>query len=215
MSTIGLISHTQSTSTSALMRITASILIGATITFSLFVIMYELIKQDYAPVVKQTPFVFITPIFDFTDTPEVQRVRPNPPPELQEVPKSQPVERVIPGLVDTFTNFTPPPIALGRGLTMGSMQMTDKEVTPIFRANPKYPPTEAQNGTQGYVTLSFDVTTSGNVANIQIIDAQPKRVFDRAARQALRKWRYQPKMVSGSAVVMRGLKVRLDFTLDQ
>jgi protein TonB len=46
-------------------------------------------------------------------------------------------------------------------------------------------------------------------------DAQPKRVFDRAAKKALSKWKYRPNIVDGKPTKTSGLTVRLDFKLDQ
>ena len=32
---------------------------------------------------------------------------------------------------------------------------------------------------------------------LKCLEAQPKRVFDKEARRALRKWKYKPKVVDG------------------
>jgi protein TonB len=48
---------------------------------------------------------------------------------------------------------------------------------------------------------------------VEVLDADPKRVFDREAKRALRKWKYRPKVVDGVAQMQPGLQVRLDFTL--
>jgi protein TonB len=47
-----------------------------------------------------------------------------------------------------------------------------------------------------------------------VIDSEPRRVFDREARKALSKWRYNPKVVDGKAMKQIGLTVQLDFNLD-
>ena len=39
-------------------------------------------------------------------------------------------------------------------------------------------------------------------------------VFDRAAVQAVRKWKYNPKIVDGKAVERSGMKIRLDFEME-
>lgn len=63
----------------------------------------------------------------------------------------------------------------------------------------------------GYVQLKFDVDTTGNTENIQVIESQPEGVFDEAAVRALSKWKYNPKITNGKPVKQLGLKVQLDF----
>ncbi|MCB0379045.1 MAG: energy transducer TonB [Bdellovibrionales bacterium] len=87
-------------------------------------------------------------------------------------------------------------------------------VTPIVRIEPQYPRKAAMQGIQGWVVLSFDITASGTVDNVQVLDAQPKRIFDMEAKRALLKWKYKPKMEDGKPVAQPGEKVRLDFKLE-
>ena len=63
--------------------------------------------------------------------------------------------------------------------------------------------------------MSFTINEVGGVEDIEVIDAEPKRVFDREARRALRKWKYKPKVVDGKAVKQTDMFVQLDFTLEQ
>lgn len=87
-------------------------------------------------------------------------------------------------------------------------------VTPIVRIEPQYPRKAAMQGITGWVQLSFDITAVGTVSNVKVIDAKPKRVFDMAAKRALLKWKYKPKMEDGKAVPQLGEKVQLDFKLE-
>jgi len=54
----------------------------------------------------------------------------------------------------------------------------------------------------------------GGVEDVKVIEAQPKRIFDKEARRALRKWKYKPKVVDGKAMKQPGLTVQLDFKMD-
>ncbi len=87
-------------------------------------------------------------------------------------------------------------------------------VTPIVRIEPQYPRKAAMQGIQGWVQLSFDITAMGTVNNVKIIQAKPKRIFDMAAKRALLKWKYRPKMEDGKAVAQTGEKVQLEFKLE-
>jgi protein TonB len=46
-----------------------------------------------------------------------------------------------------------------------------------------------------------------------VLDSQPKRIFDRAATRALKKWKYRPRVVDGTAVE-RVEEIQLTFDLD-
>jgi protein TonB len=97
---------------------------------------------------------------------------------------------------------------------VGAMRR-DGEATPIVRIEPKYPVQAARDGKEGWVRLSFTINEVGGVEDVDVIEADPKRVFDREAKRALRKWKYKPKIVDGKPVKQPGMRVQLDFTLDK
>lgn len=87
-------------------------------------------------------------------------------------------------------------------------------VTPIVRLDPEYPRKAAMQGIQGWVRLRFDITAMGTVENVQVLEAEPRRVFDMSAKRALLKWKYRPKMEDGKPVPQKGEMVQLDFKLE-
>ncbi len=97
---------------------------------------------------------------------------------------------------------------------VGAMRQ-DGEATPIVRIDPKYPPQAARDGREGWVRLSFTINEQGGVDDIKVIDADPKRIFDREARRALAKWKYKPKIEGGKPVKQFAQTVQLDFKLEQ
>lgn len=86
--------------------------------------------------------------------------------------------------------------------------------TPIVRIEPQYPRKAAMQGIQGWVMLQFDITETGAVDNVSVIDASPKRIFDMEAKRALLKWKYKPAMDDGKPMAIKGEKVQLDFKLE-
>jgi protein TonB len=63
--------------------------------------------------------------------------------------------------------------------------------------------------------LRFSIDEVGGVTDIEIIEAQPKRVFNRAAKRALKRWKYKPKVVDGKTIKQTGLTVQLDFSMEK
>lgn len=49
--------------------------------------------------------------------------------------------------------------------------------------------------------------------NVVVIEAKPKRVFDREVRRALGKWKFKPEIVDGSPVKINGLSTLMEFKL--
>lgn len=57
---------------------------------------------------------------------------------------------------------------------------------------PAYPPEALRSGRAGEVQVEFTVNPDGSVADARVIRADPPRVFDRAALNAVRRWRFEP-----------------------
>ena len=76
----------------------------------------------------------------------------------------------------------------------------------------KYPLEAARNGEQGWVDVAFTVNPDGSVSDVHVTDAEPRRVFDRAAIDAVSRWRFKPALINGAptAVVV---KRRIEFKL--
>lgn len=85
-------------------------------------------------------------------------------------------------------------------------------VVPLVRVKPKYPMRAASRHIEGWVKIEFTVTTTGTVANAKVVDAKPPGIFDDAALDAIKKWKFKQKIVNGNAVTQRAVQV-LKFTL--
>ena len=201
-----------------MVRLIASMILGVVITVGLFVIMAELIASG----AKSKDEVRENIIVEINTTPpeskaqQRNRVPPPPPPPPKQPPKAQPPEPE-PQIADNGGfNFNMPSVDVGNtsaGLSGPGALARDGDATPIFRQEPKFPTKAARDGIEGWVQLKFDINELGNVENVTVIDAQPKRVFDREAKKALSKWRYNPQVVDGKALKQIGLTVQLDFSL--
>jgi protein TonB len=88
-----------------------------------------------------------------------------------------------------------------------------QQAIPLYKVKPQYPLRALRRSIEGRVTLKFDIDETGKVINVQIIDSQPKRIFDRAARKAIRRWKFQPKQVDGKAVRQTGMTQTIEFEI--
>lgn len=203
-----------------MLRFIVSILIGAAIAFGLFVVMAKLIENSSRPAEEVPPLPVIDIVMDTPDENTQTRVRvpPPPPPPPSQPPKIQPVEPDTQEADASGVAFNMPAIDTGGAQIdiggVGAMQR-DGDAQPIVRIEPKYPVQAARDGKEGWVRLSFTINEVGGVEDVKVIEAEPKRVFDREARRALQKWKYRPKIVDGKPEKQFGMKVQLDFKLDQ
>jgi len=83
----------------------------------------------------------------------------------------------------------------------GRRLVANSEVIPLVRIQPRYPSQAARRNLSGYVIVEFTIRPDGTVTNPKVVDAEPKRVFDTAALQAIKRWKFKPKLVDGKAVV--------------
>ena len=81
-----------------------------------------------------------------------------------------------------------------------------------FFIAPTYPDRARERGTEGWVDLEFTVAKDGRTTDAVVRAAEPAETFDRAALDAVRRWRYEPRVVDG-AIVEQRVETRLRFKL--
>ena len=87
-------------------------------------------------------------------------------------------------------------------------------ISPILRSNPGYPRRALQYGNEGWVMLSFVVTETGDVEEPMIEDSSGVEEFERAALEAISRWRYTPATVNGEPVRQSMMNTRITFALE-
>jgi len=79
---------------------------------------------------------------------------------------------------------------------------------------PAYPSKALAAGIEGWVELEFTVDASGTVRDITVKRALPTGLFEKAAVDALARWRFQPVQRDGKAADQRA-SVRIKFKLER
>lgn len=190
--------------------------LASVMTLGAFAFMQYLISQEH-PVIDKGPEIIDFEIAQDRPDSQVKEITRRPPPPPQ--PKAQPPKMTTVSPSDVpmvaLTGLTPNvdvgPITLNTNV----LAPTEGDATPIVRIDPKYPVAAAREGIEGWVKLSFSIDQTGKVVNASVIDAQPKRIFNKAALKALKRWKYRPKVENGQAVTQTGQSVMLEFKLQQ
>ena len=133
--------------------------------------------------------------------------QPPPPPEMNYAKNMNPDDAVgaIVPMVDASVE-----LASATNLGAGG---ADRDVVPMVRVEPQYPLRAAQRRIEGWVELRFTISAAGTVKDAQVTKAKPKRIFDKAALKAVRKWKYNAKVENGVPVERHDMLVRLAFRL--
>ena len=139
---------------------------------------------------------------------------PPPPPKMQ-ISK---IDQTVQNMPQIDMPNVDVPLVGGSGMFLGNFQQVDKtaegDVIPVVVIRPMYPREAAISGIEGWVKVEFTITPVGTVTDPRVIDADPKRIFNREAVRAILKWKFKPRVVDGVAVERRATQI-IDFSLDQ
>lgn len=87
-------------------------------------------------------------------------------------------------------------------------EMLATDITP-----PVYPRAAVRRDQEGWVDVEFTVLADGSTADVEVIDASPDRVFERASLRAVEQWRFRPRVYRGQPIDQR-VSTRINFQLE-
>jgi TonB family protein len=90
--------------------------------------------------------------------------------------------------------------------------LPDSAMRRMHLVEPRYPARALEQGIEGWVDMEFTVATDGSTRDAIVRAAEPLGIFDRAALEAVARWRYEPRMINGSVVEQR-VAARVRFQL--
>lgn len=197
--------------------VTCASLAGGT-AFGLFLLMHSLISMQEGRIEDREggrviEFVRVKRASDTElkkrELPQAKPPQDDPPPpdiDLSGAPKPE-----LSSLQIAVPEALPKGDLAGQGGLAASAGNAD--VVPLVRVAPQYPLQAAEQRIEGWVVLQLTISAAGTVADALVLDAEPKGVFERAALQAVRKWKYKPRVEDGVPVEREGVKVKLEFKL--
>jgi TonB family protein len=92
--------------------------------------------------------------------------------------------------------------------------ISENRLRRTFFMAPTYPARARERGTEGWVDIEYTVTKDGTTSNAVVRASEPQGTFDRAALDAVKRWRYEPRVVGG-AVAEQRVETRLRFRLSE
>ncbi len=146
------------------------------------------------------------------------RTRKEPPkpekPPLPQTPQvTQQQKAVAPDLnmppLDTALNSFK---GTGMGSMLGGYGFGDSDVIPLVQVEPRYPQKAIARKIEGYVDLRFEINEKGTVDAVEVVDSNPKGIFEREAIKAAWRYRFKAKMVDGKPVPQDAI-IRLEFNI--
>ncbi|MBU2897392.1 energy transducer TonB [Vibrio hepatarius] len=191
-------------------------------TLTVFALMAWMVNiSDGQTLGDDAPFRFdMLVVENETETQRRQRSVPEQP-KMPKMPKQVPVSSVDTNHT-SISDTLKPTLGLDNsidGLAINAPEFGDfgiqQQAMPIYRVEPRYPPKAVKRQVEGYVLVRFTIDPTGKPVDIQVQKSQPKYMFDREAIYAIKKWKYQPKIVNGKAVSQQGQTVKLEFTLSK
>lgn len=202
------------------MRYLGSTALGILVALGLFLLMHTLIAGEPDIGDRNAERVQLDFVRVKQDEITNQRDRRKPPPP--EKPKEPPPppkltvnnnDKPPPDMPDIMAPIVSVPISTGGGPYLGGFggsNTQEGDVIPIVRIQPQYPREAALDGIEGWVKLEFTIEADGTVSDVAVLDSQPRRIFDRSARQALYKWKFKPRVIDGQATARRAATT-IDF----
>lgn len=83
------------------------------------------------------------------------------------------------------------PIALALAAWAAPVALAAGEATVVSKVEPEFPREAIQAGEdEGIVKARMTVDGSGEVTRVEILDARPRRIFDRAVVRTLSQWKF-------------------------
>ena len=200
-----------------MIRFGIAILSGAVVTSALLFLMTFLIESGESPLTE----VRERQLLDFVRVRQEETVnreerKPEKPPKPETPPPDvppPPSDDVNPD-VGAVSVRAPTINTSAQIAGPGELSYSDGEYLPIVRVAPVYPNRALSRGLEGYVDLMFTVTEAGTVKD-PVVTYSTSSLFERAAKNAVLKFKYMPRVVDGKPVEVPGVETRIRFQLEK
>lgn len=194
-------------------RLAPSAVLAVGVTVAITLGMAAMIKTEFTPQDKSADLAFEInpqveelPVITRTDRVlEVKRVEtPPPPPEIERTPSTLPTVSIV-DLDSPIPDFDMPKIDQNDFV----ITVSDREVQPLVRISPIMPPRAERSG---HCRVRFNVSAEGAPYDVTATYCT-QSLFERATVKSVQRWKFNPKIVNGRPVAMRGVENRVTYRL--
>jgi len=193
-------------------RYAPSAVLAVGVTIGITLGMADMIKAEFQPQEKAenmafeiNPQVEELPVVSRTERKiEVKRVEtPPPPPRIEQVDVTAPDVDIV-EMGGGVPDFKMPDIKRDFIITV-----SDRDAAPTVRIAPIMPPRAEKSG---HCRVRFNVSAEGAPYDVQTTYCT-QSLFERATIKSVQRWKFNPKMVGGRAVVMQGVENKVSYRL--
>jgi protein TonB len=193
-------------------RLSVAVLPAAIITNVIILIMLSLITTDFPEINEGSIRIDAVVMAPPPPLEVLEDEIPAKPLDPLETPAWEPTEATLvmenttTAFPATATDFTP---------VKDNIEFTGGGgIVAYLKVEPVYPSRQLSRGIEGFVDLAFDITPAGGTTNIRVIASEPEGAFDKAAIDALKKWKYKVPTDADIATGQRDMMTRISFAID-
>jgi protein TonB len=195
-------------------RFAIAISLGTVVTFGLLFVMQLMIATGRNAVTEPQAFR----VTDFvrverTEVVETKQRKPEKLPEPEQRPQMPNPETGTDFDAAWAVSLAAPAIDPSASAHRLGFGVSDGEYLPIVKVVPVYPSRALARRLEGYVIVEFDVTQTGAVKDVVVIESTAP-LFETPAVEAALKFKYRPRVVDGVAVEVRGVRNKILFAME-
>jgi protein TonB len=161
---------------------------------------------------------FIRSLKDSSSESKQRNLTEPPKPKTPLMPKAPKIQQAavqnmalnMPDISPDFSAFK----GLGVGNILSGRGFGDSDVIALVQPKPRYPAQALNRKIEGWVLVRFNITKEGTVDAVEVVEAEPKGVFEREAVRAAWRYKFKPKLVDGIPVEQVAT-LPFQFTLDK
>lgn len=152
--------------------------------------------------------------FEVAPEPEPPK-RPDPPAKKRQKPQKTQKQAAPPPQINSaigsagfeMPGFSPSNVDKASKKLVGDVKASvmtadsvDRRPEPVQKVDPKLPRRVVARQIEGKVIVKALVDKEGTVANVRVVRAKPKGVFENHVLEAVKRWQFQPATYEGKAV---------------
>jgi len=145
-----------------------------------------------------------------------QNIRPKKPLEPKVIPKTPDMPPLMQNKL-SIDNSQPVQLNIKPSLNMSGTNFilapSSGDYLPLVRIAPIYPENARRRSIEGSCVVQFDVNEQGATRNVRILKCD-SRYFHRASINAVSRFKYQPRIINGQAVIVKDVKTRFKYRLE-